>query len=172
MYFWIAGIEIVRATQNRGNEVHVAGRKAKTQRNRVKNSVQNGADRRSDQTHSDVFRTENGFADDDAGQTENEHAGTAGNVCEVLELREHGAGKTDECVGQPETEKFHTGGVDRGRADHLFVVAAGAKHKTQVGFKEKSQKDDDQNDNRKQNIKSCRRVGKERLRRFAAGRTG
>ena len=80
------------------------------------------------------------LAHEQGGQGNGHHAGADVNADGLLTLGQQAAGQTREGVGHAQAHDGGKGGIDRGGADHIGIVAGGADGQAQAGAQKQGQK--------------------------------
>ena len=86
-----------------------------------------------------------GAADEEACQGDGHHAGSDVDVDGLLGLGQEAAGEGREGVGDAEADGGGEGGVNRGRAHHVGVVARGADGEAEARAQEEREEDNHEN---------------------------
>lgn len=82
------------------------------------------------------------------GQGDGHHAGADVDADGFLTLGQQAAGQPREGIGYAQAYDGGKGGIDRGGADHVRIVAGGADSQTQAGAQKQGQKNDHGNHGR------------------------
>ena len=125
---------------HRGYQLQHEGGHIQPQGDGIHQAEGEGAHHHADGPLEDAALAQQHLAHEQGGQGNGHHAGADVNADGFLTLGQQAAGETREGVGHAQAHDGGKGGIDRGGADHIGIVAGGADGQAQAGAQKQGQK--------------------------------